>query len=139
MKNVFIMLKSRELRVGNLVKCAKHLPIGFHAPQLVYAEVVEVREASVETSEGVYKYHNLGPLKLSEEILLKNGGIKNESNEYVFKTHHHHYTNLILIEENGFFYLSDGNHTKMGQPFDSIHHFQNLYYILTNADISITI
>lgn len=133
------MLKSKELRVGNLVKCAKHLPIGFHAPKLVYAEVVEVREASVETNEGVYKYRNLGPLKLTEEILLKTGGVKNEDNEYTIKTHHIHYPNITLIEENGFFYLSDGNKNKLGMAFDSVHHLQNLYFILTNSDLPIRV
>lgn len=131
------MIRPRDLRIGNLVKCVRHLPIGFHAPTLLYSEIVELREDAIELSEGVYKYRNISPLKLTEDILLKSGATKGENNLITFETHKSHYPQLHLVEESGFYYLSDGSGNKMGVHFDSVHHFQNLYYILVGSDISI--
>lgn len=130
------MIRPRDLRIGNLVKCIRHLPIGFHAPVLSYSEIVEIREDSIELNEGVYKYRNINPLKLTEDILLKSGATKGEDNLFTFETRKSHYPQLSLIEENGFYYLSDGNGNKLGVHFDSVHHFQNLYYILVGTDIN---
>lgn len=131
------MIKARDLRIGNLVKCVRHLPIGFHAPTLSYSEIVEIREGSIELSEGVYKFRNINPLKLTEQVLINSGGVKGENNQITFETHKSHYPVLTLVEESGFYYLSDGNGNKLGVHFDSVHHFQNLYYILVGSEISI--
>ncbi len=129
------MIRPRELRIGNLVKCVRHLPIGFHVPALSYSEIIEIREDSIELNEGVYKYRNVSSLKLTEDILLKSGGTKGENNQITFETHRSHYPIFTIIGEGDFYYLSDGNNNKIGVHFDSVHHFQNLYYILVGVDI----
>ena len=133
------MIRPRELRIGNLVKCVRHLPIGFHAPALSYSEIVEIREGSLELNEGVYKYRTISALKLTEQILLNSGGVKGDDEQIRFETHKSHYPVLTLIHEGGFYYLSDGNNNKLGVHFDSVHHFQNLYYTLVGSEVAIKI
>ncbi|MDR2009471.1 MAG: hypothetical protein LBQ22_03210 [Bacteroidales bacterium] len=64
-------MRPRELRIGNIVKCTGHLPIGFNSHKSLFTEIRELRYESVETAVGFYKYSNIVPVELDEEILLK--------------------------------------------------------------------
>jgi len=133
------MIKASELRKGNLVKCVRHLPIGFHTPALSYAEITEIRDDGVETDEGVHKYRNIGPIKLTEDILVKSGGIKKDTNLLIFDKIGINSLELTFIEDYGIFYLVDEKQTKISAAVEYIHHFQNLYFFLTRSEVRIVI
>lgn len=131
------MIKARELRIGNLVKCAKHLPIGFNVPAQLVTEVLEIREGSIDTEDGLHKYRNVSPVKLTEEILLKSGGIKKEENLITFEGSGADMPAITLLSDYGIYFLVDDNNKKLSEPIEYIHHFQNLYYMLRRAEITI--
>lgn len=129
------MIDPRELRIGNIVKCVSHLPIGFNAPGLAFSQIKEVREDQLETNEGFYKYRDISPLPLTEEILINSGGIKNEHSLIKFTG----ITDIFILNDFGQFYLASPTGEKRSVEIDSVHHFQNLHYSLTGQDIRIRI
>ncbi len=133
------MINSRELRRGNLVKCLVHLPIGFNIKKLFHSEIVEIRCDTVETNEGFYKYRDVAPLPLTEDILLKSGGKKNESHTIVFESSNTDIPDLYIFNDMDSFYLCTEHGDKISKEIESVHHFQNLYYAIRGREIEITL
>lgn len=131
------MVDGHDLRQGNLLQCLVHLPIGFNSPRLFYSEIVEIREDNVWTKHGLYKYSDVAGIRLSEEVLLDCGGKKSGDNIIVFSDPDNAFPEIhILVQEDRFYLVSDEG-KKMGVPIESVHDFQNLYYALTQKDLTI--
>lgn len=133
------MVTEKELRKGNIVKCLTRLPIGFTNPVLAHAEIIELRDNTVETSEGFYKYKDIAPIPLTEEILLKSGGQKKSDSEIIFADYNTDIPDLHLVNESDVFYLSTENGGVYSVPVDSVHHFQNLYYAIKKKEVLISL
>ena len=135
-----MMIDEKELRKGNIIKCLTRLPIGFNNPVLAHAEIVELRTSTVETNEGYYRYKDIGPIPLTEEILLKSGGQKKSENEIIFADYNNlDIPDLTLIIEGEKFYLSTENGGIYSVVIESVHHFQNLYYAIKKKDVTINL
>jgi len=133
------MIDSKELRKGNMVRSVVHLPVGYHISELPHAEITEIKDIYVETDEGPRKYREIDPIPLTEEILLKAGGVKNEDNEIVFTDTDTSTPDVSVLSDSGKFYLGSELHKvdKYSIPIDSVHKFQNLYFDLMGKDIQI--
>ncbi|GEM_PF-847532 len=132
------MIEMRELRKGNMVKCLSHLPIGYHVSSFPYTEIYEIKDNSVETEAGTHKYKDIAPIPLTEEILVKAGGLKLRENEYLFRDGDSDPIPISLLMESGMFYLGN-NESKQSVRISSVHHFQNLYYVLKGKEVFIDI
>ena len=130
------MVSIRELRKGNIVRCLTRLPIGFNSPKLPHSEIVELRLDWVETNEGFYKYKDIDPIPLTEDILINSGGKKEKENQIVFHTGAN--IDIVLIKNNAQFFLGNSK-KRYSVAIESLHHFQNLYFVLTQREISITL
>ncbi len=133
------MIETKELRIGNLVKCTVHLPIGYNRPVIWVADITEVKESSVETNHGNHKLRDIAPIPLTEDILVKCGGEKLSDTIFVFKdteTEHPEFHILISTDK---FYLCTENGNKLSIPIESVHHFQNLYYVIRGKDVKLTL
>ncbi|MDL2290284.1 hypothetical protein LJB95_02650 [Paludibacteraceae bacterium OttesenSCG-928-F17] len=129
------MINEKELRKGNIVKCLTRLPIGFNNPVLAHSEIVELRDNTVETNEGYYKYRDIGPIPLTEEILLNSGGQKKSDNEIIFADYNNlDIPDLIILVEGEKFYLSSESGGIYSVPIESVHQFQNLYYAIKSKE-----
>lgn len=133
------MIRPKELRKGNMVRCLVRLPIGFNSPVLAHSQIVELREDIVETTEGFYKYKDIAPIILTEDILLKSGGVKAKDNLIIFDSKNDEIPDVYLVLEFGKFYAGNQDGIKFSIPVESVHHFQNLYYVLTSKDINIVL
>jgi len=129
------MINPRELRIGNLVKCLVHLPIGFNKPALTYSEIRELREDRLETNEGVYRYRDVSPLTLSEEILLKSGGEK--VSDSIIKFSDTSLVDIYIVVDNHEFFVSNEVGEKYSIKIESVHQFQNLYFELKRKEANI--
>jgi len=135
------MISLKELRIGNLVKCTVHLPIGFNRPPLFTSRITEIRDAYVETDEGIHKYRDIAPIELTEDILLKSGGNKVSDNEIIFENENRsaNIEDFSLIIDSGKYYLSNKHSKELSIPIESVHQFQNIYYALKGKDINIVL
>ena len=131
------MIEPRELRKGNFVKCLVHLPIGFYKPKLSYSEIIELRSSEVETTEGFHKYKDIGPIQLTEEVLLKCGGTKITDDRFILKSYNNEIEDIIVIVDSTNFYLGDNKNNKFSTSIESLHHLQNLFFDLTNTELNI--
>lgn len=133
------MVDGKELRLGNVVRCMHHLPIGFNTPAMVYSRVIEVRETTIETTEGFFKFKDVGPVQITVEILTKCGVTRKSDHEFVFPKTHARRPDVELLEETGLYYLKNSNGEKYSIPFEYLHQLQNLYYALTGSDFKINL
>lgn len=133
------MIDSRELRIGNIVKCLVHLPVGYNHPVLSYAEVLEIKEGSVYTDEGTNKYKNIGPILLTEDILIRSGGIKSENNTIVFTDTDTSTPDVIILVEDNKFYLGNKDGEKFSIQIESLHQFQNMYFTIQGKEVKINL
>lgn len=132
------MIKSKELRKGNIIKCKVHLPIGFNQNKIYHSSILELRSDCVETNEGFYKYKDIDPMPLTEDILIRNGAEKRNDNELLFHSNDSDLPDLVLVKEEDKFYFGvEGN--KYSVAIESVHHFQNLYFAIKGRDIDIEI
>lgn len=135
-----IMINETELRKGNIVKCLVRLPVGFHRPMLAHSRIVELRENVVETNEGFYKYTDIDPIPLTEELLLKSGGEKCGDDKIAYTFKDEDAPDIFILQEDDSFYLSDkDDKKKYSIKISSIHHFQNLYYALRKKEVVINL
>jgi len=130
------MIDLRELRVGNMVKCLTHLPIGYYVSSFPYTKILEIKSDSVETEAGNHKYREIAPIPLTETLLLKWGGNKTENNLIIFPENQ---TDIIpvsiVVEEEKLYFGNLQN--KYSQNIESVHQFQNLYYALKGDEIKL--
>lgn len=133
------MVNSKELRIGNLVKGLVHLPVGYNHPSLLVTEVVEIREDSVQTTDGYHKYREIGQIELTEEILLKSGGIKTSDNNITFTDTDTSTPEVVIIMEEGRFFLGNNNGDKYSVSIETVHQFQNLFFTLQGREIRMSI
>lgn len=130
------MIDMRELRKGNMVKCLSHLPIGYHVSSYPYTEIYEIKDSSIETEAGTHKYKDVAPIPLTEELLIKAGGLKLNENEYIFRDGETDIIPVNLALESGLFYLGNKDN-KQSIVIASVHQFQNLYYAIKGKDVLI--
>lgn len=133
------MITPQELRKGNVVRCLVRLPIGFNTPVLAHSEIVELREGVANTTEGFYNYKDIAPIDLTEEILLKSGGMKAQDELIIFQSNDEDIPDVYIVSEFGKFYAGNKESGKFSVPIKSVHHFQNMYYSLTTKEVHIII
>lgn len=127
------MVEGKELRIGNMVKCTVHLPVGFNIPRISFTEIQEIREGAVETNVGTRKYREIAPLTLTEEILEKSG-FENHSGEWTLDVNGAPFIMERIGED---FYYTEGKGVKLSRPIKYIHDFQNLFFCITGREASI--
>lgn len=130
------MIEANELRKGNWVKCTAHLPIGYHSASLPFVRISEIKSLGVETDAGAHTYRDIAPIILTEELLINAGGQKTKDDLILFVDFDTDTTPLSIFKGEDGFYM--GNIiTKVSMSIKSVHHFQNLYYILKGKEIKI--
>lgn len=132
------MVDMKELRKGNMVKCLTHLPIGYHVSTFPFTKILEIKYTSVETEAGNHSYKDIGPIILTEELLIDAGANKVSDAEFVFRDGESDPLPLSIIKENDKYYFSNNN-TKLSINIETVHHFQNLYYALKGKDVAIKV
>jgi len=133
------MIEAKEIRIGNLVKYLVHLPVGYNHPSMSVTEIIEVREDMVQTTNGYHKYREIGPITLTEEILIKSGGIKTSDNFITFTDTDTITPEVVIFIEDEHFYLSNNDGEKYSVPLQSVHQFQNLFFTLLGKEVKIKI
>jgi len=133
------MIDKKEIRLGNTIRCIHHLPVGFNAPLLIHADIGEIREYMVETADGFYKYKDIGPVPLTEDILLKTGLKKITDTEYIFSKSDENGVDIYLIKEMNSFFLSTEKGGKYSIAIESLHQLQNLYFVLTGRELYVNL
>ena len=116
-------MKSEELRIGNYVYSG-----------IFSNKVIEVYPMFfVQLSKIEDKEHNIKPIPLTEEWLLKFGFKR--TNKYDFeliKNDFHFYTSSDFFNGNGFICFNE-----FDIKIKYIHELQNLYFALTNKELII--
>lgn len=120
-----------------MVRCTHHLPIGFVKPALLTSSVVELREGTLETSEGVFKYRDVGPILLTDEIMEKCGAKKITEDEVViFKNETEEQGMHFLIENTKYYYI-DSQRNKLSTMIEYVHHLQNLFFFMMGKELDV--
>lgn len=116
-------MNSRDLRVGNWLKYNNRLVI-----------VDEILFEGINlTHEGAeYKYEDLKPIELTEEILLKWGGMLHGI-EYIIKAR----ALPIKIRFNSGIAYCEFANVYLGDSIKHLHQLQNLYYALCNEELNV--
>lgn len=133
------MMNSRELRIGNIIRCTHHLPIGFRVPLMIHTSVTEIREGMVGTTEGFYKFSDIAPISLTADIVTKIGAKSISETEYVLSKSIENEPDIYLLKEMNEFYLSTDKGGKCSIAVKNLHQLQNLCYALTGKDLNISI
>lgn len=133
------MIDYRELRVGNVVKCLAHLPVGYNHPILTTTQILEIKIDSVKTDEGNFKYRDIGPILLTEDILIKAGGKKTDDNKIVFVDTDTSTPDVIIISEDNKYYLGNDRGEKFSIEIESLHQFQNMFYTIQGREVKISV
>jgi hypothetical protein len=116
------MIKPTELRVGNRIKYNNR-----------EAKIISIHEAGIlSLSSGVNAdLKNIRPIKLSDELLLRYGFIRN--NEGTYKHNHRELTEVFhTLDE--FFFRFDG---KFIASCKYLHELQNIFFALYKQEIGI--
>lgn len=133
------MISGKDLRIGNMVRCTHHLPIGFRVPLMIHSNVTEIRESMVGTGEGFYKLSDIVPIPLTVDLLLKVGAKSITETEYIISKVTEKDPDVYILKEMNSFYLSTVQGGKYSMGVDYLHQFQNLYYALTGRDLNVSI
>ena len=133
------MISGKDLRIGNIVRCTHHLPIGFRVPLMIHSNVTEIRESMVGTSEGFYKFTDIAPIPLTVDILLKAGARSITETEYIISKVTEKDPDIYILKEMNSFYLSTLQGGKHSMGIDYLHQLQNLYYVLTGRELNVSI
>lgn len=133
------MVDKKELRIGNTIRCMHHLPVGFNAPLLIHSDIMEIREYLSETTDGFYKYKDIGPVPLTEDIILKSGIKKITDTEYIYSKSDENGVDVYLTKEMSSFFLSTEKGGKYSIAIENLHQLQNLFYILTGKELNINL
>jgi hypothetical protein len=135
-------MKITELRIGNLVNEAVRTKI---SRKIATYEITKIRALNIHHLEVFPISKNFEPIPLTEEWFLKFGFEKIEVEEPFFKK------NKIEVFKylKGNFFLLGGNNTSYGIGLHDIwqgmeinikyiHQLQNLYFALTNEELTLT-
>lgn len=131
-------MEPKELRIGNLVRCIAHLPIGFNSHKLIFAKVKEIRYNYIDSNMGTHKYSDIGPINLTENILLKSKfNILNEDSESSRLYSYHDF--ILISNEDGFGFETgtDDNVLIRNLRIKYVHELQNIYYDLSGSELDI--
>ena len=131
------MIEAKELRIGNVVRCAGCSYTYYPSSGYVYSEVMEIRDGIVETNISTHKYKDILPIELNEDILLKSGGKRISSKEISFTENENDPITLSILTKNGMFYFKSEDNYVMNIPVRTVHQFQNLYFYLKGYEIKI--
>lgn len=118
------MIQANELRIGNL--------IGTYYKQIPIIKISEIKEYVVygEGYKGI-SYSSLKPIRLTEEILLKCGFVKEYKYFKVGKRY------LYFSESDNIWYLNNSSNLAYCNNIDSVeylHELQNVYYWSSKDD-----
>lgn len=127
------------MRVGNLVKCIVHLPLSYYRPSLLFSEILEIKVDRVETNISTHKYKEIGPIKLTEDILINSGGVKISENEILFTEGESALFVIYKEIETEKFFLGFPDGGKTGISIEAVHNFQNIYFDILRKEIAINI
>lgn len=133
------MIDKREIRIGNTIRCMHHLPVGYTAPHLIHVDIIEIREYTIETNNGFYKYDDIGPVPLTEEILLKSGVKKITDTGYIYSKSDENSVDIYLIKEMNSFFLSTEKGGKYSIAIENLHQLQNLIFASTGKELIINL
>jgi hypothetical protein len=113
-------MKAQDLRIGNCIS-------DIHASKTFIGFVSEIRKDKIYYNGFVSKIQDIKPIELSEEILLKCGYKSIRENHYGVLGH------LIWNIEDRFYCDKNGIQLKY------LHQLQNLYFALTNEELTINL
>lgn len=132
------MINNRELRVGNLVKCLAHTPVGYYKPTILFIQITGLKGDSIETDTGSYKYREIDEIVLTETILIKSGA-KREKDRFMFGDENTDKLCVVIVQKSGKFYLGGKGNNIYSVSIDSVHHLQNLYFDLRHEELDVEI
>lgn len=93
----------------------------------------------VGTGEGFYKLSDIVPIPLTVDILLKVGAKSITETEYIISKATEKDPDIYILKDMNSFYLSTAQGGKYSMGVDYLHQLQNLYYVLTGRDLTISI
>lgn len=129
-------MRATDLRIGNYFK-AEHYSFDFF-------KVQEIRSNFVIFNSGSLFYENIQPIELTEEILLKCGFEK--FNDNCFMINYNMQGQLFIFSNKTqvgvvnninvpFYYMFNG----LIHTLQYLHQLQNLYFALTNQELTINL
>lgn len=130
------MINFKELRLGNLVKCLAHLPVGYFKPTLAFTQITALKNNEVETDAGNFKYKEIDEITLTETILLKAGATQ-DKNKYIFGDINTDKLCIVIVKKSGKFYLGRDDEKVYSVSINSVHQLQNLYFDLKREELDI--
>lgn len=113
-------------------------PIGYNRPSIIVARISEINENSVEINKGIYRYRDIAPIFLTENILINSGGNKVSDKEISFKDKNKIPTSedFSVVIDSDKFYLNSKDYKDLSVNIESVLQFQNIYYDLKGKEIS---
>ena len=114
-------MKAEELRIGNLINLGNRIGIAIE----IHVNIVVVTDLE-KTQDTLENIDRCKPIPLTEQWLIDFGAEKVEHKENQYRLNER----LIVIRE-GFFY-DYGSSVKL----EFVHTIQNLYYALTNQELT---
>jgi len=122
------MIESKELRIGNYVKC----PLDG-----TFLKVTSISNKTVISSKGDnINYNAIEPIHLTEEILLKCGFEKTNRIDFgELKECYANFSFALMIRHNSLFVDWIGGNTEVKY----LHTLQNLFYALTGEELNVAL
>ena len=124
-------LKAQDLRIGNWVQDAMHFK--------GYFQVEGIQETLIKSPEWWLKYDEIAPIKLTEEWLVKMGGIKPRLTTCIYFPASNIRAEIHFVEFRGGLVCEIHCSTGVVIPNDIkyVHSLQNLFYCLTGEELTI--
>lgn len=134
-------MKANEIRIGNWVNIQSHDK---------YAQIIEIKSGRPDNRDFVrisspnldtqfaVEISQISPIPLTEEILLKAGLKKSDSNffnEYQRKIGDILFS--VMVSTEGKFFFIPSVHVRWSIELKSVHQLQNLFYYLCGEEIKI--
>lgn len=130
------MINLRELRIGNLVKCLVHMPVGYYKSAVAYSEITGLKSNGVETDAGNFKFKEIDEITLTESVLLKAGAIQ-KKDKFIFGDGNTDKLTVTIIRKSGKFYLAGNDDEIYSVAINSVHQLQNIYFDLRREELDI--
>ena len=120
-------MKANELRIGNYVKAPKGARYNNDVIQFGIHEFLKIAEC-------VYDIEDFEPIPLTEEWLLKFGLTRIECNQGEY----YPYTDINIVKVDEYYRLEVGSDEYViGYKIKYVHQLQNLYFALTNKELTV--